>query len=103
MSVVWLSKLRLSSMRQFHAIVTGRVQGVYFRAETQDVARRLGLAGFVKNRPDGAVEVVAEGDQASLNDLLEFLHRGPSLARVANVDVTWDTTVDVPQTFTVRY
>jgi acylphosphatase len=90
-------------MRQFHAIVSGRVQGVYFRAETQETARRLGLSGFVRNLPDGSVEVVAEGEAKPLGELLEFLHDGPPLARVHNVDLTWDTTHDAPESFTVRY
>lgn len=90
-------------MRQFQAIVSGRVQGVYFRAETQDTARRLGLCGFVRNLSDGRVEVVAEGEEKALDELLSFLHKGPSLARVYNVDLTWDTTFDAPTSFSVRY
>jgi acylphosphatase len=90
-------------MRQLHAIVHGRVQGVCFRAETREVARSLGLSGFVRNLPDGTVEVVAEGPQEKLEALLKFLQRGPSLARVERVEVTWDTTYEAPTPFAIRY
>lgn len=74
---------------QLHAIVRGRVQGVYFRQSTCDVARRLGLVGEVCNRADGSVEVVAEGEREALEELLGWLHQGPPAARVASVSADW--------------
>jgi acylphosphatase len=74
-----------------HAIVHGRVQGVNFRYHTLLTAQALELTGWVKNRPDGAVEVVAEGPRAALEQLLDFLHHGPSHARVDRVDADWPT------------
>jgi acylphosphatase len=74
---------------QLYAIVRGQVQGVYFRSSTQAQARRLGLSGWVSNRPDGSVEVVAEGPRPALEQLLAFLHRGPSAARVSDVQPSW--------------
>jgi acylphosphatase len=68
-------------------VVSGRVQGVGFRFFTQDVANREGLTGHVSNLPDGRVEVTAEGDDESLRRLEAALWRGPSHARVENVDV----------------
>lgn len=68
--------------------VSGRVQGVFYRATTQDTARRLGLTGWVRNRPEGDVELVACGDEAALKQLEEWLWRGPSHARVQEVTVT---------------
>lgn len=68
----------------------GRVQGVGFRAATFDEGRRLGLRGWVRNCPDGSVEVVAQGDDAALAELEAFLRQGPRPARVTAVDVHWE-------------
>ena len=70
------------SLKQVHLFVRGRVQGVFFRASTQREARRLGLTGWVKNRPDGAVEVLAEGDEDEIKELIGWAHKGPGAARV---------------------
>jgi acylphosphatase len=88
-------------MPQVRAIVKGHVQGVFFRATTRDVARDLGIYGFVRNLEDRSVEVVAEGSREKLDELIRFLHEGPSAARVTSVDVTSDSTVDVPANFEV--
>ena len=71
-------------------MVHGRVQGVGYRATTMDEARRLGLAGWVRNRVDGNVEALAEGPETKLNLLLAYLNRGPWGARVTFVEVDWD-------------
>jgi acylphosphatase len=71
---------------RLQAVVRGRVQGVSFRYYTQAEARRLGLNGWVRNQPDGSVEVLAEGPRAELDALLAFLHRGPPAARVSGVE-----------------
>jgi acylphosphatase len=68
-------------------VVSGRVQGVGFRFFTQDIAHREGLTGGVRNLPDGRVEVVAEGDEETLARFEAALWRGPSHARVENVEV----------------
>jgi acylphosphatase len=78
-----------SDNHQLHAIVHGRVQGVGFRDATERRAVELGLSGWVRNKPDGTVEVTAEGDRATLERFLEFLHRGPSAARVSRVESQW--------------
>ena len=71
-------------------IVRGRVQGVNFRAFAASHARRLGLAGWVRNLPDGdAVEVYAEGPRAAVEALLRRLSDGPGMARVDGVDADW--------------
>ncbi|WP_111497742.1 MULTISPECIES: acylphosphatase [Marinobacter] len=69
------------------ARVYGQVQGVLFRASTQEKARALGLTGYVKNLEDGSVEVFACGDEAAVESLVEWLHKGPDRARVDKVDV----------------
>ena len=70
-------------------VITGIVQGVMFRREITDLARRLGLTGWVKNLSDGSVEALAEGEKSRLDQLVKFCHVGPRAARVRNVDVEW--------------
>ncbi len=69
--------------------VSGLVQGVFFRREITDLARRLGVAGWVRNLPDGRVEALAEGQKSKLEELIRFCYVGPSGARVRNVEVEW--------------
>lgn len=69
--------------------MSGVVQGVFFRKNTRERAKRLGLKGWVKNLRDGRVEVVAEGEESSLRELLEWLHHGPSGASVSTVESEW--------------
>ncbi|HEX7325791.1 MAG TPA: acylphosphatase [Rhodanobacteraceae bacterium] len=66
-------------------LISGRVQGVFFRAATREYALRLGVAGYAKNLPDGRVEVVAAGSDDALADLERWLHRGPPAAEVDTV------------------
>jgi acylphosphatase len=78
-----------SEQKRLEAIVYGLVQGVGFRWHTRHMARRLNLRGYVRNRIDRAVEVVAEGPEPTLLDFLSYLKRGPSSAVVERVDVKW--------------
>lgn len=71
-------------------IVRGRVQGVFFRAETRDRALSLGLGGWVRNNPDGTVEAAFEGDRERVESMVEWCRRGPAHAQVEEVDVTWE-------------
>jgi len=68
-----------------HLIIEGRVQGVWFRDSTRNEATRLNLTGWVKNRFDGSVELVAEGSQEEVKKLIEWCHHGPPSARVTMV------------------
>jgi len=68
-----------------HLIIEGRVQGVWFRDSTRNEATRLNLTGWVKNRFDGSVELVAEGSQEEVKKLIEWCHHGPPGARVTMV------------------
>jgi acylphosphatase len=90
-------------VRRLRAVVHGHVQGVNFRFYTRAQARALGLVGYVRNREDGTVEVVAEGPEGSLHRLLEWLHMGPSLAHVSQVEVTWQAPRGEFDHFEVRY
>ncbi|MFL1452988.1 acylphosphatase [Marinobacter sp. GN3S48] len=68
-------------------VVSGKVQGVYYRSSTEDVARRLNLTGYAKNLSDGRVEIVAEGLQEDLQALKDWCEEGPPAARVTGVEV----------------
>jgi acylphosphatase len=75
--------------RRIGAVVRGYVQGVGYRLFALREAQRLGLTGWTRNRPDGAVEVVAEGTEEALRQFIGRLERGPAEAEVAHVDVQW--------------
>jgi len=74
-------------MKRVHVHVAGRVQGVWYRASAARKASELGLTGWVRNLPDGRVELVAEGNAETVDALLSWCRRGPPLARVAGLDV----------------
>jgi acylphosphatase len=74
-------------MKAIQARVTGRVQGVSFRWYAQEQARRLGVAGWVRNEPDGSVLLHAEGEDQAVDELVAWCHDGPGLARVGDVAV----------------
>jgi acylphosphatase len=74
---------------RFRAIVTGRVQGVGYRASAAHEGRRLGASGWVRNRLDGTVEVDAQGEEVVLESFLVYLRHGPPGARVRSLDVEW--------------
>jgi acylphosphatase len=77
------------TQKRLEAVVRGVVQGVGFRWHTRQVGRRLNLTGYVRNRYDGTVEVVAEGSEQALREFLSYLQTGPSAAVVQSVDVRW--------------
>jgi acylphosphatase len=74
---------------QVRMVVRGRVQGVFFRAATAQEACGLGLTGWVRNRPNGTVEIRAEGPRRNLEMLLAWAHQGPPAAHVSGVEVEW--------------
>ena len=73
-----------------HVLVSGTVQGIFFRANTRDRARELGLTGWVRNTPEGGVEAVFEGEKGKVEKALDFCRKGPPGARVTGVDVEWE-------------
>ena len=90
-----------ASGRAVRYLVSGRVQGVFYRASAAKTARRLDVSGWARNLPDGRVEVVARGDDEALAELAEWLWQGPPAAVVDGVRVElWSG--DVPQGFDVR-
>jgi acylphosphatase len=85
------------------ATVRGRVQGVGFRYSVLRKARGMELNGWVANRPDGGVDVVAEGPRATLETLLAYVQIGPPGASVRSVDVVWQSALGEFQEFDVRH
>ena len=76
----------MNTLKHYSIQVSGKVQGVFFRATTRKAAIELGIAGWVRNEPDGTVQIEAEGSEEQLNQFLEFCRRGPERAIVDNVD-----------------
>jgi acylphosphatase len=87
---------------RLHAIVEGRVQGVGFRYFVQEQAVALNLAGWVRNRWDGTVEVIAEGDKLTLDKFLSALQRGPRASYVSNVRTDWQPGAGEFSSFQIR-
>lgn len=90
-------------MKRIHARVTGRVQGVFYRASTRDKARSLGLTGWVMNMPDGSVELEAQGPDEKVDELVSWLYEGPPYAKVQDVEISELSLSDQEDSFEVRY
>lgn len=89
-------------MKEFEASITGKVQGVNFREFAATKARGLWVSGFVENSGQFDVRVVAQGEEENLNRFLEHLHKGPFLAKVRDVAVTWREPAERYTGFTVK-
>ena len=87
---------------RLHLIIRGRVQGVFYRASTQTYAESLNLVGWVSNRLDGAVELVAEGPVPALEDLERWCEKGPPMAHVTNIEARRDASSGEFSSFEVR-
>lgn len=90
-------------MKRIHAFISGRVQGVGFRASTRRMANRLGVKGWAKNLMDGRVEVIAEGEKEEIEKFIDFLHDGPSVARVENVQIREEEYKEEFERFSIRF
>ena len=88
-------------MKRVRVCVRGRVQGVFFRAEAQRRAASLGLAGWVRNLPDGSVEAVFEGGDERVDSMVDWTRRGPAGAQVEEVDAVEEAPTGEPG-FSVR-
>lgn len=88
--------------RRVYIRVSGRVQGVFYRASARDQAVSLGLTGWARNLADGRVEILAEGNPASVAALVEWCRRGPRWARVDSLDIIDETHIGEFDGFTVR-
>jgi acylphosphatase len=83
--------------------VSGMVQGVFFRYHTQELARRLGVAGWVRNTRDGGVEAVFEGERKLVEEMIKFCRKGPPSARVTSVEVKWERPKGEFSSFEIRW
>ena len=90
------------SPARVHIYISGRVQGVFYRAFTRDVAHSLGLRGWVKNLYDGRVEAVFEGRREDIEQAIKNCHQGPSGARVDGIDAMWEDYKGEFSSFEVR-
>jgi acylphosphatase len=89
--------------KRIHLFISGRVQGVFFRAETQNQAQRLNLKGWVRNLRDGRVEVLLEGDEDNVNRMIAWCHKGPALSIIEKVDYIEELFKDEFDDFEIKY
>lgn len=91
------------NLKQVRILVSGRVQGVFFRSRTKDVADKLGVTGWVRNLPDGRVEVLAAGEKHLLDQLISWCKKGPIFAEVRKVKVDWQAPKEFFDNFETIY
>lgn len=89
--------------KRAHVVIHGQVQGVFFRSYLRDRAEQRQLTGWVKNCFDGTVEVVLEGKEEPIQEIVEWCHTGPSEAEVKKVDVTWEKPTKEFKDFSIHY
>ena len=90
-------------MKRVHIFVSGKVQGVCYRAETWRFARHLNLSGWVRNLRDGRVEAVVEGGDDIVNEMVEWCKKGPALASVTGIEVIDEPYLGKYKDFSIRY
>lgn len=86
-----------------HIFINGLVQGVFFRQNTLNKARELGIFGFVRNLPDGRVEAVFEGDKDKINEMIKWTKEGPESAIVNNQEINWEEYKEEFNDFKIKY
>lgn len=86
-----------------HVLISGRVQGVWFRASTKKKADELGIHGWVRNTSDGKVEAVFEGEEEKINEMIKWCHTGPPLARVEKIEVKKQKPTNIFKEFSILY
>ena len=79
----------MSEIKAVHVLVRGHVQGVFFRATTRSIAHEMGLRGWIRNLPEGHVELVALGPESDLRSFLHYCNEGPANARVDSLETRW--------------
>ncbi len=86
-----------------HVFISGKVQGVFFRSGTRSVAIELGIKGWVRNREDGMVEAVFEGEKEIIEEMIKWCRKGPEMADVSDVEVAWEEYTNEFTGFDVRH
>jgi len=89
--------------KRLHLLIRGRVQGVFYRASSRDIAVNLSLTGWAKNNLDGSVEIIAEGDENDLKDFLKWAKKGPENAEISEIKEEWLPFKDEFDDFEIRY
>jgi len=93
----------MAEVAEAHVVVSGRVQGVWYRGATQRFAAAAGVRGWVRNLPDRRVEAVLQGDRAAVERVIEFMREGPPGAAVTDVAVLYRPPMEVYRGFDIRY
>ncbi|MBE0568825.1 MAG: acylphosphatase [Deltaproteobacteria bacterium] len=93
----------MAEVVEAHVIVSGRVQGVWFRGNTQRAAGAAGVRGWVRNLPDRRVEAILQGDRPAVESVIDFMRTGPPGAAVAEIVVSWRPAGEVFHGFDIRY
>ena len=89
--------------KRIECVVTGEVQGVFFRDFVRDAAEALGISGFVKNNPDGTVTAVGEGEEEKLKIFSENIKKGTEYSKITGIDVKWSEETDEFPAFEIRF
>jgi acylphosphatase len=93
----------MKDKKRMHVTVYGTVQGVFFRSYTQMEAQKRKLAGWVRNRPDGSVEAVVEGEPGAVDSMVEWFREGPPTAKVAKVEAVEERPMGETGVFNIRF
>ncbi len=86
-----------------YLLISGKVQGVYFRQNLKQISKRYNINGWVKNLENGKVEAILEGDEKHIKEVIEWCHVGPSGARVDNVEIKFEEYKGEFNSFTIKY
>ena len=89
--------------KNVHVIISGRVQGVWFRANTRQKAEQLGITGWVRNTKEGNVEAIFEGEENQVNEMIQWCYRGPPLAKIKKVEIINQNTTNNYNEFSIKY
>lgn len=89
-------------IKQYHLLISGRVQGVSYRASAWEKAQQLGIHGWVKNLPDGRVEMVIAGEQVTLEQMISWAEQGPQFADVSHIDISEQSAINTQSEFQIR-
>ncbi len=93
----------MGKLKRVHLIIEGRVQGVFFRAFTREVAVKHNLKGWAKNLYDGNVEAVFEGEGSDISKAIAECYKGPPASKVMHIDIKWEPYTGAYDTFSIRY